>query len=148
MRQRFNAIIYKSGPLYCVDVPPEVSASLGERGHVPVAGTINRLAFASTLTPAGAGRHRLFINGEIRRGARVKTGDGISIELERDDNPRDIELPADVAEALDMADLLEVFQRQTPSDKRIIIKHLREAKSEATRERRIETLARRLLERR
>ena len=86
--QEFSAHIYKFGILPCVDVPREVSQALGNRGHAPVKGFLNGRPIQANLAPIGAGRHRLFINGKMRRAALVGVGDEVSIALEFDPAPR------------------------------------------------------------
>ncbi|MGH9839593.1 MAG: YdeI/OmpD-associated family protein [Blastocatellia bacterium] len=64
-----------------------------------------------------------------------------------DTEPRDVPLPDELAEALRENDLLDAFNRLTPSDRRIALTWLTNAKKEETRNRRIELLVRRLVAR-
>jgi len=61
MRHIFTARIYKQGINPCVDVPPEVSTALGERGPIPVQGRLNGYPIRATLMPKGEGLYRLYI---------------------------------------------------------------------------------------
>jgi hypothetical protein len=65
--QRFSAKISKVVINPCVDVPESVSVFFGKRGNVPVVGTLNGYPIRTTLVPVGRGRHRLYINGEMRK---------------------------------------------------------------------------------
>jgi len=63
----FTARIYKSGINPCVDAPPEAGQIFQKRGFIPIAGLINGESYRATLVPRGGGRHRLYLNGEIRK---------------------------------------------------------------------------------
>ncbi|NIS81617.1 MAG: DUF1905 domain-containing protein, partial [Anaerolineales bacterium] len=69
--EEFFAQIYKLGINPCVDVPTRVSEAFGVRGNVPVVGTLNDVEIRSTLVPIGGGRHRLYINTDMRKRANV-----------------------------------------------------------------------------
>jgi Bacteriocin-protection, YdeI or OmpD-Associated/Domain of unknown function (DUF1905) len=148
MPQRFSATIYKLGINLCVDAPKRVSDAFKTRGYVPVAGTLNGHAIRATLVPKGGGEHRLFLNGEMRKRAEVGVGDTVTISLTLDTEPRETPLPDELAEALRENDLLEAFNRLTPSDRRIVLTWLSDARKEETRNRRIDLLVRRLMGRR
>lgn len=144
----FSAKIYRLGVNPCVDVPIAVSKKLNQAGIVPVAGTINGQAFRANLVPRKGGGHRLFINSEMRKAAGAGDGDTVKIELTLDARPREIPLPAELEEALRENDLLDTFRHLTPSDQRIALAYLSEAKKEETMLRRLDLLVRRLAERR
>jgi len=74
-KQQFTATIYKVGINPLVDVPAEVSRAFGIRGYVPVRGRLNGAPIRATLVPSGGGRHRLYINGDMRKQAGVESGD-------------------------------------------------------------------------
>jgi len=81
-------------------IPFDVEKVYGTRARVPVRGTINGFAFRSSIFPRGDGRHYMVVNREVRAGAGVKGGDTVTVHLERDDEPRTIEPPADLRRAL------------------------------------------------
>ena len=130
-----------------VDVPPQVSKRIGKRGYVPVIGTVNGRPMRATLVPRGEGLHRLFINGAMRKAAGVDVGDTIEVGLEVDREPRDLPMPPDLKRALAENDLLDAFDRLTPSDRRYVLAWLASAKKKETWERRVEVLAGRLARR-
>lgn len=125
MSQRFSAIIFKVGINPCVDVPARVSAALGGKGYIPVAGTINGHRFKAGLVSLGKGRHRLFINGILRKAAEVDTGDRITVVLEHDPRPRKLPVPKAFAEAL-KADpaAKKAWEGLTPSRRKEILSYL------------------------
>jgi hypothetical protein len=139
MSQRFSARIYKLGINPCVDVPARVSQAFGERGYVPVKGTLNGHPIRATLVPKGAGRHRLFINGEMRRQAGVDTGDRIQLELTADSSPRIAPMPEEFARALQKHRTAKAaFDRLMPSRQKEILTYLNWIKRPETRQRNIE----------
>ena len=81
-------------------LPFDVQKVFGTRARVPVRGTINGFAFRSSIFPKGDGRHYMVVNKEVRAGAKVKGGDTVTVQMERDDQPRTIEPPADLQRAL------------------------------------------------
>jgi hypothetical protein len=66
-RCEFSTQVQKVGINPCVAIPESVSACLGKRGIVPVWGSLNGVEIRATLVPIGGGRHRLYINGEMRK---------------------------------------------------------------------------------
>ena len=98
--QSFSATIHKAGINPCVTIPKKVSQVLGKRGYIAVRGTLNAFPIRATLVPIGKGRHRLYINGEMRKGAKVETGDSIRLALALDTKPRIAPMPAEFARAL------------------------------------------------
>ncbi len=145
MSQQFKAKIYRLGTYQYVDVPTPISTAFGKRGHVPVVCQLNGHTFQTSLTPNGGGTHRLFLNGKMRKQARVAAGDTIEISLAIDTVSREQTLPDDLAEALRENDLLEAFNHWQPSKRRIFLAWIKEAKAEETRLRRAEHMVQRLI---
>ena len=98
---RFEAVLgADAGDLPAVVLPADVAAAMGGRARIPVAGTINRVAFRGSTMPMGDGRHCVGFRKEIRTQAAVEIGDLVAIEIGRDDAPRTVAVPADLAAAL------------------------------------------------
>jgi len=76
--------------------PFDVPATFGTRARVPVRGTINGYAFRSSLMPMGGG-YCMAVNKSMREGAKVKVGDEVDVVLERDQQERSVEAPAELA---------------------------------------------------
>jgi hypothetical protein len=133
----FSAQIGKEWINPCVEVPEAVSLALGGRGFIPVAGTLNSLPIRATLVPLGQGRYRLFINGAMRKVAGVDVGDVVTLTLHFDPQPRDLDVPDDLAQALDESDAEEGFARLPPSRRKELIVYLLDAKRPETRAKRI-----------
>src|SRR5258708_19606653 len=82
-----------------IEVPAKVVAALGSSKRPPVRVTINGYTYRSTVAVMG-GVFMLGVSNEVRQSAGVAAGDKVDIELELEDKPRDVELPADLSAAL------------------------------------------------
>ena len=138
MTQQFSSTIYKLGINPCVEVPLRVSRALGKRGYIPVAGELNGKPFLANLVPIGEGRHRLFINGEMRERARVDVGSRITVVLRVDSRPRRVLMPKELARALrSNRDVKAAWGLLTPSRQKEILRYLNFAKRPETLQRNI-----------
>jgi hypothetical protein len=135
----FAAKIYKLGIIRVVDVPLEVSRSLDAgKGHIPVQGTVERVPLRTTLVPAGNGRHRLAIHGDIYRKLRIDVGAVVEISIELDEESREPVLPPSLIAALKFSPAATAeFRAMTTALRRQIVRYLTSAKSIETVERRI-----------
>ena len=82
-----------------IRVPDDAMAALGGGKRIPVSVTINGTRYASTIATMG-GEPKIPVSAEIRAAAGIAAGDSITVELERDDTPRTVDLPAELADAL------------------------------------------------
>ena len=119
-------------------VPEDVVLALGKGKRPPVNVTINGYTYRSTVAPMG-GRYLVGVSAENRAGAGVAGGETHEIELTLDDAPREVELPADFEAAL-AADpaARRTFDALSPSNKGYHTSLLAGAKSDETRQRRLE----------
>jgi hypothetical protein len=96
----FTTILQLSGKTATgVQVPGDAVAALGGGKRVPVSVTINGARYPSTIATMG-GVPMIPVSAEIRAAAGIAAGDTITVELERDDAPRTVDVPADLADAL------------------------------------------------
>jgi hypothetical protein len=143
----FSAVINKVGINPFIDVPEHVSAFFGKRSYVPVSGTLNGVAIRATLVPVGKGRHRLYINDEMRKKANVTVGDRIRLSLSIDTEPREAPMPKEFAEALKKSEKARmVFENLSPSRQREILVYLNYLKKPESLRRNIEKVIRLLAE--
>lgn len=147
MRVRFSAKVYKLGINPCVDVPKRISQAFGVRGYVPVAGTLNGQPIRATLVPKGSGRHRLYLNNEMRQRAEVAVGDRVTLVLRLDREPRTIPMPEAFAAALKKDKSAQAaFERLPPSRQKEVLAYLNWVKRPETLQRNIEKVMARLHE--
>ena len=118
-------------------VPPEVVAALGSTKRPPVRVTINGYTYRSTVAPMG-GVFMLPLAAEHRTAAGLAAGDEVDVDLELDTAPREVHVPPDFAAALaGDADAQRAFDNLSYSNKRRHVLAVEDAKTAATRERRI-----------
>jgi len=119
-------------------VPEDVVLALGKGKRPPVNVTLNGYTYRSTVAPMG-GRYLVGVSAENRAAAGVAGGETHDIELTLDSAPREVELPSDFAAAL-AADpaARRTFDALSPSNKGYHTALIEGAKSEETRQRRLE----------
>lgn len=129
-------------------VPPEVVEALGKGKRPPVVVTINGYSYRNTVAVYGD-EFLIGVAQEHRAPAGVKPGDEIEVDLVLDTAPREVEVPVDLAAALDAApEAKAFFEGLSYSNKRRYTLSIEDAKSEETRRRRIEKSVSQLRERR
>ncbi|MFF3665957.1 YdeI/OmpD-associated family protein [Microtetraspora malaysiensis] len=123
-------------------VPDEVVADLGAGKRPPVRVTINGHTYRSTVASMG-GRYMVGISAENRTHAGVSAGDDVVVNLELDTEPREVTVPADLAEALDRdAEAKRFFDTLSYTKKQWFVLSVEGAKKPETRQRRLtETIA-------
>ena len=137
----------------CVDIPRDVSKAIrsvadGDPLHVPVHGWIEGLPFKSTLVPRGGGSYRLHVHSRIWRRLRIDAGAAVEVTLLVDTEPREAVLPPDLAAGLaDVPRALAVFNALTVALRRQIVQYVDAAKQVRTREKRVQLVVQRMLER-
>jgi hypothetical protein len=132
---RFKATLEARGAGTLVEVPLDVRALFGQ-ARPPVKATVNGHTFQSTIAVYG-GRYYLGFNRQVREAAGVELGDELTVDLERDEDERTVEVPADLAAALDTA-TRATFDGLSFTHRREYVRWIEEAKREETRKRRVE----------
>ncbi len=121
-----------------VDLPAEVSARLGGPSRLPVRGTVAGRPFRSTLMAGPGGSRYLVVPRELRDAAGVGPGDVVVVALEPDPEPRTVEAPPDLREALEgQPGTAEAFARLANSHRKAYVEWVEEAKRPETRQRRV-----------
>ncbi|HEV2704465.1 MAG TPA: YdeI/OmpD-associated family protein [Pyrinomonadaceae bacterium] len=139
--KRFRVLLeqYAGTQATAIRIPFDVQKTFGTRARVPVRGTINGFAFRSSIFPAGDGTHYMVVNKEVRAGAGVKGGETITVTMERDDEPRVVTPPADLARALKANRAAQAaWDKLSYTHRREHARAVSEAKRPETRQRRIE----------
>ena len=118
-----------------IPVPDEVIEALGSSKRPPVAVTINGHTYRTTAVRMG-GRFLVPLSAENRAGAGVEAGQEIDVDIEFDDAPRTVDVPADLAAALS-ATGRAAFDALSVSRRKAIVGPIEDAKTPETRARRI-----------
>ena len=82
-----------------VEVPAKVVEGLGSTKRPLVRVTINGYTYRSAIAPMGA-VFMLGISEDVRNRTGVQGGDTIDVDVELDTQPRDVEVPPELAKAL------------------------------------------------
>ena len=137
--QRIRALLEQNGKTAVgFAVPEAVVLALGKGKRPPVRVTLNGYTYRSTVAPMG-GRYLVGVSADNRAAAGVAGGQTHDIELELDEAPRVVALPADFAAALDAEPAARAtFDRLSPSNQGYHVSLLEGAKSDETRARRLE----------
>ena len=126
-----------------IQVPEEVMEKLGAGKQPLVRVTINKYTYRSAVAVMG-GKYMISFNPEHRKVAGVQGGDEANVTLELDLEPRTVEIPTDLRDALIKANALDAFEKSAPSMKKEYVRQVKEAKAQETRERRITKIVEKL----
>jgi Bacteriocin-protection, YdeI or OmpD-Associated/Domain of unknown function (DUF1905) len=139
MGQRFAGTIEegRGGGAFVV-IPQKVLGALGAGSRFRVTGNLNGVSFESSTMSMGGGRVCLGVHKATRQAAGVEVGDRVKIEIERDDRPRAVSVPDDLAAALARdATAQAAFEKLSFTHRREYVEWVTGAKREETRARRI-----------
>ena len=140
---RFETTMLLTGNNTGIEVPPEVIDALGAGRTPPVTVTVNGYEYRSTVAVMG-GRHLIPFSSDKRAATGIQGGDPIVVDLEVDTTPRTVELPDDLAAALDAAGARPAFDALSPSARKAHVTNVESAKAPETRQRRVETIVAKL----
>ena len=126
-----------------IQVPDEVIEKLGAGKQPLVCVTINKYTYRSAVAVMG-GKYMISFNPEHRKAAGVQGGEEANVTLELDLEPRTVEIPTDLKDALIKANALDAFEKSAPSMKKEYVRQVQEAKAQETRERRITKIVEKL----
>jgi hypothetical protein len=120
------------------EVPAEIVEALGPHKRPAVRVTINAHTYRTTVAPMG-GRFLIPLNAENRTAAGVAAGDEIDVDITLDTEPRAVAVPADYAAALDADPAIRRrFDALAYTHRKEQVRAIEDAKTDATRQRRIQ----------
>ena len=125
-----------------VAVPFDARAAFGS-ARAPVRGRVNGTPLRTRLMVYG-GVTYLGLTREVREAAGIELGDAVEVELERDDAPRDVTVPPELAAVLDAERLRDAYDALSFTHRREYAEWVGTAKKAETRERRAAKAAERL----
>ena len=116
--------------------PEWVLTELGTNKRAPVKVTINGHTYQSTAVGV-AGECRVVFPQKERTAAGVSSGETVTVDLELDAGYREVDIPPELASALEQHNLTEVFAKLSYSHRREYARAISEAKAPETKERRV-----------
>lgn len=121
-----------------IQIPDQVIAALGAGKKPPVTMTVNGYMYRSTVATVD-GKFMVGFNADRRAASGLKGGDEIEVEIEVDREPRIIDVPTDLAAALDAEPTARAtFDKLSNSLKGYHVSQVTSAKTDETRQRRVE----------
>ena len=138
--QRFTARIRPSergGGGHLVEVPADVVRALGGKGRIPVQATFNGIPYRGSVVRMG-GVACIGILKTIVERAGLGYGDAVDVTLAPDTQERTVEVPTDLAEALDADPAARAaWERLSYTTRKEHARAIAEAKKPETRARRL-----------
>ena len=132
-----TTLVQSGGNATGIRVPDDAVARLGAGRRPPVIVSVNGYRYRNTLAVMG-GETWVGVSAEHRAASGLMGGQAIEVTLEVDTEPRTVELPDDLAAALDAEPAARtMFEGLPPSLKRYHVEQVTGAKTPETRARRI-----------
>jgi Bacteriocin-protection, YdeI or OmpD-Associated/Domain of unknown function (DUF1905) len=136
MKTTFKNKLLGMGNNTGIEVPEASINELGSSKKPAVKINVNGYEYSSTVAVMG-GRFLIAFNAAHREASGLKANDDISVTLELETAPRTIEVPDDLARALERAGTRAAFDKLAFSKRKEAVRQLEEAKTEDTRQRRL-----------
>lgn len=137
---KFKAEVIPSGNATGVEVPDNVMHALGHKGRPPVKITINSHSWRSRVA-AMRGQRLIGISAAHRAAAGINEGDIIEIDVEIDEEPREVIEPSDLVRGLNNSPQARAaFDRLPFGLRQKHVNAIEDAKTVEVRERRIRSL--------
>jgi hypothetical protein len=146
MKTTFTTSILGIGNNTGIEVPTKNIAELGESKKPAVNVTVAGYAYQSTVAVMG-GKFMIPLSKAHREAAGLGAGDTVTVTLELETTPRTVEVPDDLAKLLTKAGVRKTFDFLSPSKQKECVRQVEDAKSQETRERRIEKIVSQLIKR-
>lgn len=134
----FDTTILQLGNNTGINVPGEVVEKLGAGKKPPVIVTVNDYTYRNTVAVMG-GKFMIGVSADIRSKTGIRGGDKVKVTLELDTKPREVEVPADFQKLLNgNPKAKQFFEALSYSNKQRYVLPIGQAKTEETRQRRME----------
>lgn len=120
-----------------IRVPDEIVAALGGGNRPRVRVTLGGYSYQTTVARM-RGEFLFPVSAAVREQAGVTAGDEVEVGIELDTAPRELEIPAELATALEAnPSAREAFERLSYSNKKRHVLAIEGAKTAETRQRRL-----------
>lgn len=134
---KFTTTIQGNGNKTGIDVPEGIVNALGAGRRPPVVVTINGHSYRSSIAVMG-GQNMIGVSAANRELTGASAGDTVDVDVELDIQPRVIDVPKDLAVALEAEPEAKAFYATLPySSQRRYVEPIADAKTDETRARRI-----------
>jgi hypothetical protein len=140
---RFETRMSQTGNNTGIEVPAEVIEGFGAGRKPPVVVNVNGYEYRSTVAVMG-GRFMIPFSSDKRAATGIGGGDAIVVDLEVDTAPRTVEVPDDLAAALDAGGARVAFDALSTSARKAHVTSVESAKAVETRQRRVDGIVAKL----
>jgi hypothetical protein len=132
----FRTTLLQNGNNVGIEIPEDILLGFGAGKRVPVTVTLNGYTYGSTVAVMG-GRYLVGVSAEHRAAAGVAGGEQYDVTVVHDSAPRTVTVPDDLAAALADGGVSDQFDQLAYSYRKEHVRGVEDAKTPATRERRI-----------
>jgi hypothetical protein len=139
MNTTFTTHIASHGNNTGIEVPAANIAELGSSRKPAVLVTVAGYSYQSTVAVMG-GKYMIALSKAHREAAKIQGGDLVEVRLELETAPRVVDVPEELANALNKANLRQRFDALSPSKRKECVRQVLQAKSEETKTKRIEKI--------
>jgi hypothetical protein len=139
VKTSFKTNIKQVGNNTGIEVPAENIAELNAGKKPAVLVDVSGYQYNNTVGVMG-GKYMISLSSAHRAASGLKGGDAVTVTLTLETAPRTVEMPSELLEALAGANLETVFAGLAPSKRKEFVRQVTDAKSQETRERRIEKI--------
>jgi hypothetical protein len=119
-----------------IEVPEAIIEALGGGKRPLVKVKVNDYSYRSAVAVMG-GKFMISFSSDHRAASGLKGGDEVDVTLALDTEPRTVDVPKNLNDALVASGAIEAFEKSAPSMKKEYVRQVMEAKTEETRARRI-----------
>lgn len=144
---RFTATIVRGegkGAWSWVEFPHDVHALYGTRAAVRIKGTMNGMPIDRALIPTKSGYHVIIVSNGLRKSHKLKDGVPVHVEVWRNENQEEVNVPEELQETLDfMDDLNAAWKKLRPGVQRGICHWISSGKTIETKAKRVAEVLRR-----
>ncbi|WP_080779260.1 YdeI/OmpD-associated family protein [Chryseobacterium phocaeense] len=138
MQVKYNTTIVQRGNTTGIKISENILEQLNGGKKPLVKVTLNGYTYRSAVGKMD-GEFMISLSAENRANAKVQGGQTLEVTIELDNEPRTVELPAELQAEFDHnADAKSAFEKLAPSRKKAIVLSINEAKTDETRKKRIE----------
>ena len=127
----------RGGGAYVV-FPYDAEKEFGTSGKVPVNATIDGVPHKGALFRWGTPHHMLAVHKAIRDQVGKQPGDTVTIVVSRDDGPREVAVPPELAARMKKAGVLAFFEGLSSTHRKEYSRWIADAKKDETRARRLD----------
>ena len=137
---KFKTKIVQTGNNTGIEISEEQLEELGGGIRPLVEVTLNNYTYRSAVGKMG-NRFMISLSAENRKNAQVLGGDELEVIIELDTKPRTVEVPIELQQELDKDQIKkEKFEKLAPSKKKVMALSVASAKTDETRDRRIQKI--------